>query len=150
MSETSARASRRAFWLGSFARKGLIGLRCTTAGAGAGVDGVENAADTFPVGVKPGAPAGFAGGCAIVAREGGVSGAPNAGPPVAAAGGRASACWPLLLVGLGFSTDGAGDASFTTAGVNFGEKGGVRCRTGGADWLGADGAGLAAGSGAGR
>src|SRR6186713_1863715 len=115
MSDTSARASRRAFWFGSFARNGLIGLRCTTAGAGAGVDGVENAADTFPVGVNPGAPAGFAGGCGIVVRDGGVSGAPNIAP-VAAAGRASGAAAPEPVEDFGFSTGGAGggDESLTT------------------------------------
>jgi hypothetical protein len=125
MSETSARASRRAFWFGSFARNGLIGLRCTTAGAGAGVDGVEKAADTFPLGVNPGAPTGFAGGCGMVVREGGVSGAPN-DVLVATAGLESFGPGPAFA-GLGFSTvAGVDEESFVTDGVNFGENGGVR------------------------
>lgn len=77
MSETSARASRRAFWFGSFARNGLIGLRWTAAGGGAGVDGVENAADTLLVVVRFDGVADLGGGSGIDVREGGVSGAPN-------------------------------------------------------------------------
>ena len=143
MSETRARASRRAFWLGSFARNGLIGFRCTTAGAGAGVDGVEKAADTFPLGAKPGAPAGFGGGCGMLVRDGGVSGAPNV--PVGATGFE-STCPAPEVAGFGFSTvAGAAEESFTTEGVNFGENGGVRWRTGAGDWLGG---GVGAGRGA--
>lgn len=148
MSETSARASRRAFWFGSFARNGLIGLRCTTAGAGAGVDGVEKAADTFPLGVNPGAPAGFGGGWGILVRDGGVRGAPKVAPAGAAA---PDSNGPVPEVtGFGLSTAaGVGEVSFTTDGVNFGENGGVRWGAGG-DWLGgADGAGSGA-AGAGR
>ena len=144
MSETSARASRRAFWLGSFARKGLIGLRCTTAGAGAGVDGVEKAADTFPLGANPGDPVGFAGDCGILVRDGGVSGAPNVAP-VGATGFESSDAAPEFGA-FGFSTvAGTGEESFTTDGVNLGENGGVRCRTGAGDWLGG---GVGAGRGA--
>jgi hypothetical protein len=79
MSDTSARANLRAFWFGSFARNGLIGLRCTAAGGGAGVDGVENAADTLLVVVRFDGVAdlGGGGGSGIEVREGGVSGAPN-------------------------------------------------------------------------
>jgi hypothetical protein len=79
MSDTSALARRRAFWFGSFARNGLIGLRCTTAGGGVGVDGVENAADTLPLAVNAGdGVAGFGGaGSGIAPRDGGVSGAPK-------------------------------------------------------------------------
>lgn len=61
----------------------MIGFRCTTAGAGAGVDGVENAADTLPVAAKAGggkAVFGAGGGSGIVVRDGGVSGAPNDAP----------------------------------------------------------------------
>jgi hypothetical protein len=79
MSETSARANRRAFWFGSFARNGLIGFRWTVAGGGAGVDGVENAADTLPLVVSgdTGVALGGSDGSGIDVREGGVRGAPN-------------------------------------------------------------------------
>jgi len=113
------------------------------------VDGVEKAADTFPVGVKPGAPVGFGGGCGIVVRDGGVSGAPNMA--LAAAGLDSGGAAPLFP-GFGFSGGfgGTDEESFTTDGVNFGENGGVRWRAGAADWLGtAVGAGRD-GVGAGR
>jgi hypothetical protein len=58
----------------------LIGFLCTTAGARAGVDGVDNAADTLALEVNAGGvvvPFGGAGGSGIVGRDGGVSGAPN-------------------------------------------------------------------------
>src|SRR5688572_23003067 len=131
MSDTSARAKRRAFWFGSLARNGLIGFRCTIAGAGAGVDGVENAADTFPLGVNTGAAAaGFSAGGAvsgIVVRDGGVSGAPN--DALSEAGRRSSGradgerVTGALFSAAGVCVDGE---SFATAGVNFGENGGVR------------------------
>lgn len=132
MSDTSARASRRAFWFGSLARKGLIGFRWTTAGDGAGVEGVENAADTFPLGVNAGGAAcgfgvGDATGCGTTGREGGVSGAPNVAPRVAA--GRSSRGGPATAEGCAFfwlEGVGAGADSLVTAGVNFGENGGVR------------------------
>jgi hypothetical protein len=79
MSDTSALARRRAFWFGSFARNGLMGFRGTDAGADAGVDGVEKAADTLPLALNAGGDAGFGvGGSGILVRDGGVSGAPNA------------------------------------------------------------------------
>ena len=78
MSDTSALASRRAFWFGSLARNGLIGFRGTDKGADAGVDGVEKAADTLPLALNAGGGAGFAGGAAgMPGCDGGVSGAPN-------------------------------------------------------------------------
>ena len=108
---------------------------------------MEKAADTFPLGVNPGAPVGLAGGCVIVVRDGGVSGAPN-DAPVAAAGFESG---EPAFEGFGFSTvAGAGADSFTTDGVNFGENGGVRWRAGAGAWLGgAAGAGRG-GTGAGR
>lgn len=127
----------------------MIGFRCTTAGAGAGVDGVEKAADTFPLGVNPGAPAGLGGGCGIVVRDGGVSGAPNEAP--LAADGFASEGAATVAAGFGFSTAaGAGAVSFITDGVNFGENGGVRWRAGGGDWLGGGGGAGRGATGAGR
>jgi len=106
---------------------------------------VEKAADTFPLGVKPGAPVGFAGGGGMVVRDGGVSGAPNVAP------GDAAGLESIDPAGFGFSVfAGAGAESFTTDGVNFGENGGVRWRTGAGDWLGgADAAGFC-GTGAAR
>src|SRR5687768_15483527 len=53
MSETSARASRFAFWFGSFARKGLIGARR----AGAPAEGPAAAGDDVPAPVAGRAPA---------------------------------------------------------------------------------------------
>ena len=89
------------------------------------MDGVEKAADTLPVGVKPGAPDGFGGGCGIAVRDGGVSGAPNMAPPAAA--GFASDGTALGPASFGFSAGAAeADESFTTDGVNLGENGGVR------------------------
>jgi len=121
MSDTSARASRRAFWFGSFARNGLIGLRCTTAGGGVGVDGVEKAAATLPPAAKAGGVgepfAGGDGGSGIAVRIGGVSGAPN----------------DADLVTAGFdSALGGGPCSRGTDGTLRGENGGVRGRGGGA------------------
>lgn len=129
MSETSARARRRAFWFGSFARNGLIGFLCTTAGARAGVDGVDNAADTLAVVVNAGGvavPVGGAGGSGIADRGGGVRGAPND----AAIGDGA------FLSGAGARVpDGAvrseatrGGSSLRIAGACLGENGGVRWR----------------------
>jgi hypothetical protein len=87
---------------------------------------------------------GFAGGCAILVRDGGVSGAPNVAP-VAATGFESNGPAPGFGA-FGFSTvAGTGEDSFTTDGVNFGENGGVRCRTGADDWLGG---GVGAGRGA--
>ena len=114
MSETSARARRRAFWFGSFARNGLIGFLWTGV-AGAGVDGVENAADTLPL--APNATGGVAGldgvgDCGIAALGGGVSGAPN----------------EAFNSDAGLEPCGAG--SFGIAGACRGENGGVRRRAG--------------------
>ena len=110
---------------------------------------MEKAADTLPLGVNPEAPTGFGGGGGMVVRDGGVSGAPNVAP--AGAAGLESDGPAPAFAGFGFSVAaGVGEASFITDGVNFGENGGVRCRTGAVDWLGgADGAGFA-GTGAGR
>lgn len=116
MSDTRARASRRAFWFGSFARNGLIGFRCTTGVAGAGVDGVEKAADTLPPTAKAGgSDAAFGGGddSGIVDLDGGVSGAPNDA---------------ANSVDAGFAPFGG--ASFETTGECLGENGGVRRRAG--------------------
>lgn len=151
MSETSARASRRAFWFGSFARNGLIGLRWTAAGAGAGVDGVENAADRLPVVVNDDGVAGrgaggggSGGGSGIDVRDGGVSGAPNIAPSAGVAPSAVRGTCPGVFAN-GLSS-GSGDCSRWTVGVNLGENGGVRCLTGDGDdaaagWLGSSGFG---------
>lgn len=60
-----------------------MGFLCTTAGAGAGVDGVENAAETLPPVAKAGGGVNVfegGGGSGIAVREGGVKGAPNDAP----------------------------------------------------------------------
>jgi hypothetical protein len=110
----------------------LIGFRCTTAGGGAGVDGVEKAAETLPVGVNAGGAAwgfgvGVAAGAGIAGRDGGVSGAPKAVPRVAPG---CSSRGAAATVGGGalFWLDGvgAGAESRPMVGVNFGENGGVR------------------------
>jgi hypothetical protein len=114
MSDTSARASRLAFGFGSFARNGLIGFRCTTGVAGAGVDGVENAADTLLPALTAGGndvAFGVDGGAGIVVLDGGVRGAPNDA---------------VTSDDVGFVIGGA--ASFAIAGVCLGENGGVRRR----------------------
>lgn len=120
----------------------MIGLRWTAAGAGAGVDGVENAADRLPLVVSDvgvagrDAGAGAVGGCSgMDVRDGGVSGAPK----VALSDVSPSARGACPGVAVGFSS-GSGDCSRCTAGVNLGENGGVRCLTGeageAAGWLG--------------
>jgi len=85
----------------------------------------------------------------MVVRDGGVRGAPKVAP-VGAAGLKSDGPAPVFA-GFGFSVAaGAGEDSFVTDGVNFGENGGVRWRTGAGNWLGsADGAGFG-GTGAGR
>ena len=56
----------------------MIGLRWTAAGGGAGVDGVEKAADRFPLLLSGDGEEGLGvGASGIVGRDGGVSGAPN-------------------------------------------------------------------------
>ena len=111
MSDTSARASRRAFWFGSFARNGLMGLRWMAAGGGAGVDGVEKAADTLALDVNgdgvAGRGGGGSGGSGIDTRDGGVSGAPKFAPRLAAVG---SADRGVAAV-RGVSFAGGGDCS---------------------------------------
>ena len=96
----------------------MIGLRWTAAGAGAGVDGVENAADKLPVVVKDdgvagrGAGAGVGvgvGGSAIDVRGGGVSGAPNIALSDDVAPSVARGTCPGVLAS-GFSS-GSGDCS---------------------------------------
>jgi hypothetical protein len=80
-------------------------------------------------------------------RDGGVSGAPN-DAPVAAAGLDSA---DPAFEGFGFSTSaGAGEDSFITDGVNFGENGGVRWRAGAGAWLGGAAAGGRGATGAGR
>ena len=148
MSDTRARASRRAFWLGSLARNGLIGLRGTTAGDGAGVDGVENAADTFPPLAKAVVELSLvaAGDSGIVVRDGGVNGAPNDIDSVDgdfcsfAGSARGVAC------GAGDFPDGFA-GSCGTAEEILGEKGGVRVR--GVEGAGPPDAGSTGGAGAG-
>lgn len=114
MSETSARANRRAFWFGSFARNGLIGLRWTAAGPDAGVDGVENAADTLPPVVSDDGVAdlgadvgGDGGGTGIDVRGGGVRGAPNVAPSAAAVSCEARWACPGVFADT-FSSGAAG------------------------------------------
>src|ERR1700735_5624004 len=87
MSETSARASRFAFWFGSFARNGLIGFR--SAGAGVvgvttGIAGDVTAIDATDGGVGGGrSPGGMTDGAAAPALV------PMAGAPAAAPAGGA-------------------------------------------------------------
>lgn len=93
----------------------MIGFLCTTGDAGAGVDGVENAADTLPLTPNAGGvDAGFdgVGDGEIVGLDGGVSGAPN----------------EAFDSDAGLEPFGAG--SFGIAGSCRGEKGGVRRRAG--------------------
>ena len=104
----------------------MIGFRWTEAGADAGVDGVENAADTLPLAVNAGGGVGLGGGSSgMLVREGGVSGAPNAASIGATASGRdvlpgsRGSPW-LPAAGPGGSPG--------TCGVNRGENGGVRWR----------------------
>jgi len=111
----------------------LIGLRCTTAGEGAGVDGVENAADTFPLAVNAGGDDAFGGegGSGMLLRDGGVRGAPNvaAGVGDELVSARGVGNRPLdaaaVSVPAGFVA-----SAFGTCGENFGENGGVRWPTG--------------------
>ena len=110
---------------------------------------MENAADTLPLGVNPGAPAGFGVGCGMLVRDGGVSGAPKVAP-VAADGLESEGPVPVFAA-RGFSVvAGVGADSFITDGVNFGENGGVRWRTGAGDWLGGEVGATFGGTGAGR
>src|SRR5687768_17177372 len=61
MSETSARASRLAFWLGSFARKGLIGARRAGVAAPGEPDAGRGAAGGAALGAGAGAAFGRSG-----------------------------------------------------------------------------------------
>jgi hypothetical protein len=121
----------------------LIGLRCTTAGV-AGVEGVENAADTLP----PVANAGVDellvvdAGSGMLVRDGGVRGAPNdidrAGVRLRGAAEGDS--------GFASGTSERGIESFGTAGELRGENGGVLRRVApdaGTAWAGMGAAGSA-------
>ena len=109
MSETSARASRFAFWLGSFARNGLIG---TLDGVGAatsaraGTDGDSAAA--IGRGAGGGLDTGWPGATGAEGRAGGTNGASDAlaGLAGAADAGGRSASESGRLGGLGGAAGG--------------------------------------------
>ena len=142
MSETRARASRFAFWFGSFARKGLIGAR--RAGAGA-------------PDVPPAAVAGFAGRPAGGALDGGAAEAGRCGNV-----GRSAVLEGAEAIGVVLETVGRigeGDPPFAgpTLGAARPEAGAAGGTNGGWDptdgpeapWAGARGAPLAGGAPAG-
>lgn len=121
----------------------MIGLRGTTAGDGAGVEGVENAADTLLLALNDVAATGDLGAgtdSGTEVRDGGVSGAPKAAPMPGARRVFASSDPPPV---------GGAAVSRATPVVNFGEKGGVRCRGCERLWLGGDGAAVGGGGAAG-
>lgn len=148
MSETSALASRRAFWLGSLARKGLIGRRAAVAFAGGvGVEGVEKAADnpTDPLdglvaaGTEPPADtvvvaiaavpvAVFAAGAASPLRGGGGRGAPNDGPTGGVRSARGATSGVETGAGVGIDGGVAPDGVLDNGGVRRAANGGVRGR----------------------